>query len=81
LRKGWAFFKLKPLSSRVLEIFRLLGRERLDLHALFEAGGNEPAQRAEVLDAIEDLIRDGLIEAQGGDFYALTEKGKGGSPV
>jgi hypothetical protein len=80
LMKGWAFFTLKPLSSRVLEIFRLLGRERLDLHALFEAGGNEPVQRAEVLDAIEDLIRDGLIEAKGGDFYGLTEKGKRESP-
>ena len=67
---------LKPLSSRVLEVFRELSRDRLDLHALFEAGGNEPAQRAEVLDALESLIRDGLLEAQGGDFYGLTEKGK-----
>jgi len=67
---------LEPFPSRVLEVFRDLGRDRLDLHALFEAGGNEAAQRAEVLDAIESLIREGLLEAQGGDFYELTEKGK-----
>lgn len=57
-------------------MFRQFGRNRLDLHALFEAGGNEPDERVEVLDAIEDLIRDGLVEAKGGDFYGLTEKGK-----
>ena len=67
---------LEPFPSRVLEVFRELGRDRLDLHALFEAGGNEPAQRVEVLDAIESLIREGILEAQGGDFYGLTEKGK-----
>jgi hypothetical protein len=67
---------LKPFPTRVLEMFDQLGRDRLDLHALFEAGGNEPVQRVEVLDAIEKLIREGLVEAQGGDFYGLTEKGK-----
>jgi hypothetical protein len=67
---------LEPLPSRVLNVFRELGRDRLDLHALFEAGGNKPAQRVKVLDAIENLIRQGLLEAQGGDFYGLTERGK-----
>ena len=67
---------MEPFPSRVLEVFRELGRYRLDLHALFEAGGNEPAQREQVLDAIESLIREGLLEAQGGDYYGLTEKGK-----
>jgi hypothetical protein len=67
---------LDPFPIRVLEVFRELGRDRLDLHALFEAGGNEPAQRVDVLAAIESLIREGLLEAEGGDFYRLTEKGK-----
>lgn len=67
---------MKPFPTRVLEMFGQLGRDRLDLHALFEAGGNEPIQRVAVLDAIENLIREGLVEAQGGDFYGLTEKGK-----
>ena len=67
---------MEPLPSCVLNVFRELGRDRLDLHALFEAGGNEPAQRVTVLDAIENLIRQGLLEAQGGDFYGLTERGK-----
>ena len=69
-------FTLDPLSTRVLGIFRLFDRESLDLHALFEAGGNETAERTEVLDAVEGLVRQGLLEAQGGDFYGLTEKGK-----
>jgi predicted transcriptional regulator len=51
-------------------------KDRLDLHALFEAGGNEPVHRMEVLDAIVNLTREGMIEASGGDFYALTERGK-----
>lgn len=67
---------MEPFPSRVLSIFRELGRDYLDLHALFEAGGNEPVQRVEVLDAIENLIREGLVEARGGDFYGLTERGK-----
>ena len=53
-----------------------MDRDRLDLHVLFEAGGNKPLQRVQVLDAIEGLIREGMLEASGGDFYALTERGK-----
>jgi hypothetical protein len=51
-------------------------KDRLDLHALFEAGGNEPVHRMEVLDAIVNLTREGMLEASGGDFYILTERGK-----
>jgi predicted transcriptional regulator len=29
-----------------------------------------------VLDAIEELVRAGMLEENSGDFYALTEKGK-----
>ena len=71
---------MKPLSWRVLRLFGEMGRERLDLHALFEAAGNEPAERQRVLDVIDELTRDGLLEACGGDFYALTEKGKRQAP-
>jgi len=64
------------LSRRVLRLFGEMGMDRLDLHVLFEAAGNEPAERRRVLDAIEELIRAGFVEACGGDFYSLTEKGK-----
>jgi hypothetical protein len=67
---------LKAFPRRVLEVFREMDTDRLDLHALFEAGGNEPLQRAQVLDAIENLLREGMLEASGGDFYSLTERGK-----
>jgi hypothetical protein len=50
--------------------------DRLDLHTLFEAGGNEPLHRMQVLDAVVTLTREGMLEASGGDFYSLTEKGK-----
>jgi hypothetical protein len=53
-----------------------MGRDRLDLHALFEAGGNEPLHRMQVLDAVANLTREGMLEASGGDFYSLTESGK-----
>jgi hypothetical protein len=68
---------MKPLSLRVLQLFGEMGKDRLDLHVLFEAAGNEPAERRGVLDAIDELTRTGMLEACGGDFYALTEKGKG----
>jgi hypothetical protein len=54
-----------------------MGEHRLDLHVLFEAAGNEPEERLRVLDAIDDLVRAGMLDSCGGDFYALTEKGKG----
>ena len=67
---------MKPLSLRVLRLFGEMGEDRLDLHVLFEAAGNEPSGREGVLDAIDELIREGMLDACGGDFYALTEKGK-----
>ena len=67
---------MKPLSLRVLQLFGAMGEDRLDLHVLFEAGGNEPEERLHVLDAIDELVRAGMLDACGGDFYALTEKGK-----
>jgi type III secretory pathway component EscV len=67
---------MKPLSSKVLKMFSDMQRERLDLHVMFESSGNEPAARAGVLDEVEDLVREGLLQSAGGDFYELTEKGK-----
>ncbi len=67
---------MTSLALRVLRIFGEMGEERLDLHVLFEAAGNEPDERERVLDAIEELVRAGMLEASSGDFYALTEKGK-----
>ena len=68
---------MKPLSLRILRLFEEMGKERLDLHVLFEAAGNEAAERKAVLDAIDELTRAGLLDTCGGDFYALTERGKG----
>jgi hypothetical protein len=67
---------VNPLSLRVLRLFGAMGADRLDLHVLFEAAGNEPEERLRVLDVIEELVRAGMLDARGGDFYALTEKGK-----
>jgi DNA-binding PadR family transcriptional regulator len=67
---------MSTLSGRVLQVFKDMRKDRLDLHVLFEAAGNDPAKRNEVLDAIDDLVREGLIEEQGSDFYGLTGKGK-----
>jgi len=54
-----------------------MGKDHLDLHVLFEAAGNDPAERRGVLDTIDELTRAGMLDACGGDFYALTERGKG----
>jgi hypothetical protein len=67
---------VKQLSLRVLRLFGAMG-DPLDPHVLFEAAGNEPEERLRVLDVIEELVRAGMVDACGGDFYALTEKGKG----
>jgi hypothetical protein len=68
---------MKPLSLRILRLFGEMEKDRLDLHVLFEAAGNEPTERQDVLDAVDELTREGLLDASGGDFYVLTERGKG----
>jgi hypothetical protein len=72
---------MKPLALRILRMFGQMGKDRLDLHVLFEAAGNEPAERRQVLDAIDELTRAGMLEERGGDFYELTEKGKKAIPA
>jgi DNA-binding PadR family transcriptional regulator len=67
---------MDELSLNVLGMFERFGKETLDLHELFEAGGNDPDARTAVFDTVERLIKDGLLEERGNDFYALTESGK-----
>lgn len=67
---------MNSLSERVLRLFGEMEKERLDLHALFEAAGNEPSERSLVLDAVDELLALGMVKSCGSDFYELTESGK-----
>ena len=67
---------MDELTLNVLNMFERFGKETLDLHELFEAGGNDPEARTAVFDTVERLIKEGLLEERGNDFYALTESGK-----
>jgi hypothetical protein len=67
---------MDKLTPRVLGMFQQLGKDVLDLHQLFEAGGNDPKSREQVLEIVEGLVQDGLLAEQGNDFYSLTESGK-----
>ena len=64
------------LAAKILAMFGSFNKETLDLHVLFEAGGNDPDARTAVLDTVEQLIKDGLLEERGNDFYALTREGR-----
>ena len=66
----------EELTLRVLRMFDVMGKEALDLHELFEAGGNDPDARLAVFDIVERLVREGALEERGNDFYALTEEGR-----
>ena len=66
----------EELTLRVLRMFDVMGKEALDLHELFEAGGNDPDARLAVFDIVERLAREGALEERGNDFYALTEEGR-----
>jgi aryl-alcohol dehydrogenase-like predicted oxidoreductase len=59
---------MSPLSLQVLNTFKEMGADRLDLHVLFEAAGNVPAEREKVLGAIDELVREGLVEETGSDY-------------
>lgn len=67
---------MAEMKRRVLRMFEQLGKETLDLHELFEAGGNDMDARKEVFYTVERLVEDGLLEERGNDFYALTAEGK-----
>ncbi|HEX8351614.1 MAG TPA: hypothetical protein VF611_01725 [Pyrinomonadaceae bacterium] len=64
------------LKLRVLGMFDELGKPELDLHELFEAGGNDPDERLAVFHAVESLAERGLLVERGNDFYALSEAGR-----
>ena len=63
-------------TRRVLKLFAQMDTDTLDLHTLFEAGGNDPVARGQVVDVVARLVREGLLEEQGSDFYKLTIKGR-----
>lgn len=67
---------MSEMTLRVLRMFDQLNKETLDLHELFEAGGNNPDARTEVFHTVENLVEAGLLEERGNDFYALTTAGR-----
>ncbi len=67
---------MNDIDLRVLRSFGQWGKEKLDLHPLFEIGENDPEARTAVFDAVERLVTEGLLQEEGNDFYSLTEKGK-----
>jgi hypothetical protein len=67
---------MDELTQEVLKMFVELNTNTLDLHTLFEAGGNDRARRERVFDIVSQLVRDGLLEERGSDFYAITTKGR-----
>ena len=67
---------IDALTLQVLKVFGEMGSETLDLHTLFEVGGNDPKSRERVLDVITRLVETGLLESRGSDFYSLTNKGR-----
>jgi glutaredoxin len=69
---------MQTVAQRILSTFDQLERSTLDLHTLFEfVGGNVPGDREAVLDAVADLVKQGLLASEGGgDFYRRTEDGR-----
>ena len=73
---GSKLLGMDELSLRILKVFTEMGSELLDLHTLFEAGGNDPQSRERVLDVITRLVDTGHLEPRGSDSYSLTDKGR-----
>lgn len=67
---------MDELTQKVIGSFAVWRKDTLDLHELFEAGGNDPEARTAVFDIVERLVKEGLMQEEGNDFYSLTEKGK-----
>jgi len=67
---------VNEIDQRVLKSFEDWGKDKLDLHTLFEIGENDPEARTAVFDAVERLVAEGLLQEEGNDFYSLTEEGK-----
>ena len=65
------------IDHDVLLVFDDLKNETLDLHSFFEMlGANTPDAQGELLQAIERLVKKGLLEERGNDFYARTDAGR-----
>jgi hypothetical protein len=62
------------LRRKILKLFDQMRTDTLDLHTLFEAGGNDPQTRERVIDEVARLVQEGVIEERGSDFYALKTK-------
>lgn len=69
-------FIVDQLTKDVLRSFAVWDKDSLDLHELFEAGGNDPEARTAVFDIVERLVGEGILREEGNDFYSLTDKGK-----
>ena len=67
---------MDEISRKVLRSFQYWGKEGLDLHVLFEAGGNDPEARTAVFDAVERMVKEGLLVEEGNDFYSISDAGK-----
>ena len=67
---------MDELSKNILRSFSVWRKDVLDLHELFEAGGNDPDARTAVFDIVERFVREGILAEEMNDFYSLTEKGK-----
>lgn len=66
--------KARSVSFRVMELFGAMGADLLELHVLFGASGYGTKEKIKVIDAIDDLVRAGLLDACGHGFYALAGK-------
>jgi hypothetical protein len=67
---------MDDLSLRILDEFKELGQSTLDLHALMEAGGNDPESRDRVVYLVAELVRAGMLDEMGSDYYAITDLGR-----
>ena len=67
---------MDEMTQQVFRMFRRFNKESLDLHELFEAGGNDPEERKQVFFTVERMVEDGFLEERGNDFYALTDRGR-----
>lgn len=67
---------MNEIDQQVLKSFEHWQLEKLDLHTLFEVGENDPDARKQVFYAVERLVKAGLLQEEGNDFYSLTEQGR-----
>jgi len=69
---------MEAMDRRILELFDQLERDSIDLHTFLEfVGGNPSAAREAVLDAVSEMVNQGLLrESARSDFYERTEDGR-----